>query len=213
MSQKIKSKTGPNMIFSLVVLISDTGTGTNLQSIINGIKEGKLNARITAVISDTRDALGLKHAEENNLKIEICTKKEALLPFLQKLNPDYICLAGWKQIILDEVILAYQNKILNLHPGLIPDTVDGVVNNPDYTKGLWNKGKLTDKAIQNFLDQKATYAGSSIHFLTLNFDFGPVLGRVFEKVGTDDTVESLYARLKKKENELYVRILKKITNE
>jgi folate-dependent phosphoribosylglycinamide formyltransferase PurN len=210
MSQKIKSKTGPNMIFSLVVLISDTGTGTNLQGIINGIKEGKINARIIAVISNTRDALGLKHAEENNLNIIICTKKEALLPFLHKLNPDYIALAGWKQIILDEVILAYPNKILNLHPGLIPDTVDGVVNNPDNTKGLWNKGKLTDKAIQNFLDQKATYAGSSIHFLTLNFDFGPVLGRVFEEVRTGDTVESLYARLKKKENELYVQVLEKL---
>ena len=194
----------------LVILISNTGTGTNLKSIIDGVNSGKIKAEITAVISDTRDALGLKHAEKNNLKIKICPKKEELLPLLQTLNPDYITLAGWKQIILDEVILAYPNKILNLHPGLIPDTGDGVVNNPDGTKGLWNKGKLTDKAIQNFLDQKANYAGSSIHFLTLNFDFGPVLGRVFEKIRIDDTVESLYARLKKKENELYVEVLRKL---
>ena len=194
----------------LVILISNTGTGTNLQAIINGIKEGKINARITAVISDTRDALGLKHAEENNLKIEICPKKEELLPLLQTLNPDYIALAGWKQIILEEVILTYPNKILNLHPGLIPDTLNGVVENPDHTKALWNKGKLTDKAIQNFLDQRATYAGSSIHFLTLNFDFGPVLDKVFEEIKKDDTVESLYARLKKKENELYVEVLGKL---
>ncbi|PIR68063.1 hypothetical protein COU49_02700 [Candidatus Nomurabacteria bacterium CG10_big_fil_rev_8_21_14_0_10_35_16] len=194
----------------LAILISNTGTGTNLKSIIDGVNSGKIKAEITAVVSDTRNALGLKHAEENNLKIEICPKKEELLPLLQTLNPDYITLAGWKQIILDEVILAYPNKILNLHPGLIPNTVDNVVNNPDGTKGLWNKGKLTNKAIQNFLDQKATYAGSSIHFLTLNFDFGPVLGRVFEEVKTGDTVESLYARLKKKENELYVEVLRKL---
>ena len=82
--------------------------------------------------------------------------------------------------------------------------------NPDGTKGLWNKGMLTDKAIQNFLDQKATYAGSSIHFLTLEFDFGPVLGRCFEKIEVGDNVETLYARLKKKENRLYVEVLEKL---
>ena len=134
------------------------------------------------------------------------------MPLLQELNSDYICLSGWKQIILDEVIFAYPNKILNLHPGLIPDTLDGIVKNPDNTDAFWNKGMLTTKAIQNFLDQKATYAGSSIHFLTLNFDFGPVLGRVFEKIELSDNVDSLYTRLKKKENQLYVEVLEKLTN-
>ncbi|OGI66921.1 hypothetical protein A2823_02895 [Candidatus Nomurabacteria bacterium RIFCSPHIGHO2_01_FULL_41_91] len=203
----------------LAILISNTGTGTNLEAIINGITEGRIKAEIGAVISDRPDALGLEHARKNNLKIEICEKKEDLLPLLQKLNPDYVCLAGWKQIILDKVILAFPNKILNLHPGLIPDTVNENVKNPDDTDALWNKGMLTTKAIQNFLDQKATFAGSSIHFLTLDFDFGPVLGRTFEKIAlpvegrpreAEDNVESLYSRLKKKENKLYVEVLEKL---
>jgi phosphoribosylglycinamide formyltransferase-1 len=194
----------------LAILISDTGTGTNLQAIIDGIDAGKIEAEICAVISDVADALGLERARKHNLKVEICSVKEALLPLLQKINPDYICLAGWKQIILDEVILAFPNRILNLHPGLIPDAVDTEVKNPDGTSALWNKGMLTNKAIQNFLDQKATFAGSSVHFLTLNFDFGPVLGRVFEKIETNDTVESLYERLKKRENQLYVEVLEKL---
>ena len=202
MSQKNKLK--------LAVLISNAGTGTNLQAIINGIESGEINAEICAVVSDRDDALGLDRARKHNLNIEICKTKEDLLPLLQKLNPDYICLAGWKQIILDEVILTFPNKILNLHPGLIPDTEAGEVENPDDTKALWNKGMLTDKAIQNFFDQKSTYAGSSIHFLTLTFDFGPVLGKVFEKIENTDTVESLYARLKEKENKLYVEVLKKL---
>ena len=202
MSQKNKLK--------IAVLISNAGTGTNLQAIINGIESGEINAEICAVVSDRDDALGLDRARKYNLNIEICKTKEDLLPLLQKLNPDYICLAGWKQIILDEVILAFPNKILNLHPGLIPDTEAGEVENPDDTKALWNKGMLTDKAIQNFFDQKSTYAGSSIHFLTLTFDFGPVLGKVFEKIENTDTVESLYARLKEKENKLYVEVLKKL---
>lgn len=195
----------------IVVLISNTGTGSNLKAIIDGVKNGRIKAEICAVVSDTDTALGLEHARAYNIPIEICPTKEELLPLLQKLSPNYICLAGWKKIVLDEVILAYPNQILNLHPGLIPDTVDGQVTNPDGTLALWNKGMLADKAIQNFLDQKSTYAGSSIHFLTLNFDFGPVLGRTFEQIEDGDTVESLYVRLKKKENELYIEILEKLT--
>ncbi len=202
MSQKTKSK--------LVVLISDAGTGTNLQAIIDGIETKKINAEISAVISDVANSLGLERARKHNLKIEICGTKESLLPILQNLSPDYICLAGWKQIILDEVILIYPNKILNLHPGLIPDTDNGSIKNPDGTDALWNKGMLANKAVGNFLDHQNTYAGSSIHFLTLNFDFGPVLARTFEKVIEHDNVESLYSRLKKKENKMFVEVLEKL---
>ncbi len=196
--------------FKLVVLISDVGTGTNLQAIIDGVRSGRINGEIIAVISDKNNAPGLERAKKHGLKIEIVPAKEDLLRVLQELSPDYLCLAGWKQIILDEVILAFPNKILNLHPGLIPDKVEERAKNPDGTEALWNKGMLTDKAIKNFLDQKATFAASSIHFLTLNFDFGPVLGKTFEEIQPNDTVESLYARLKKKENELYVEVLEKL---
>ena len=195
----------------LVILISNAGTGTNLQAIINAVEQGKLRAEICAVISDKNESFGLERAKKHNLKIEICPNKEELKSLLDKLTPDYICLAGWKQIILDEVIIAYPNKILNLHPGLIPDSINGKVENPYGTDALWNKGMLTDKAIQNFLDQKCTFAGSSIHFLTLDFDFGPVLARVFEKIIEGDNVVSLYERLKKKENEMYVEVLKNLS--
>ncbi|MBI4035862.1 phosphoribosylamine--glycine ligase [Candidatus Daviesbacteria bacterium] len=198
------------MMCRIAVLISNKGTGTNLQAIIDGVKAGKIQAKIVAVVSDTPDTPGLKRANKYNLPIKIVPKKDQLLGELKKLDLNYICLAGWKQIILDEVIEAYPNKILNLHPGLIPDAFDGVVRNPDDTKGLWNKGKLTDLAIQQFIESKATYAGSAIHFLTKEFDFGPVLGRVFEKVKKEDTVESLYKRLKVKENKLYVAVLAKL---
>ncbi len=191
----------------IAILISNSGTGTNLQAIIDAVEQGKLKAEICAVISDKTESLGLERAKKHNLPIEICSKKEELLPLFRKLNPDYICLAGWKQIILDEVILAYPNKILNLHPGLIPDSVNGKIENPDGSYALWNKGTLTDKAIQNFLEQKCTFAGSSIHFLTLDFDFGPVLARVFEVIKEGDNIASLYERLKTKENQMYVNVL------
>ncbi len=196
----------------LAVLISNKGTGTNLQAIIDGIQIGKINAEIVAVISDTKDSPGLERAKKHNLPIEICPKKEDLLPLLQKFNPTYICLTGWKQVILDEVIDAFPNKILNVHPGIISDTIDGNVKNPDGTMALWNKGKFAEKAIQNFIASKATFAGSSIHFLTKEFDFGPVLGRCFEKIQPGDTIDTLYTRLKEKENQLYVNVLQILCN-
>lgn len=194
----------------IAVLISNTGTGTNLQAIIDGVESGKINAKIAAVISDTDKAQGLQKARKYHLPIKIIPQKEELLKTLQSLNLDYICLAGWKQIILDEVIKTFPNKILNTHPGLIPDTLDGIVKNPDGTKALCNKGKMTEKAMQNFLDNKSSYAGCTNHFLSLEFDFGPVLGRCFEKTKRGDTVDSLYTRLKKKENKLYVEVLAKL---
>jgi len=207
MFQKIKTK--------LVILVSDTGTGTNLAAIIEGVNERKINGEIVGLICDSINAPALIHARKNNLRVEICQNKNELLPLLSNFSPDYIALAGWKQFISDEVILAYPNRILNLHPGLIPDNEnprkDLGVKNPDGTDALWNKGMLADKAIGNFIDQKSTYAGSSIHFLTSNFDFGPVLGRVFEKTLENDTVESLYSRLKRKENQLYVKVLGVLT--
>lgn len=194
----------------LAVLISDKGIGTNLQAIIDAVESGKINAEIVVLISDTEDAYGVKRAIKHHLKVEICSKKEDLSPLLKKYKPDYVVLAGWKQIILDEVINDFPNRILNVHPGLVPDTLEGTVRNPDDTEAIWNKGKLTDKAIKNFLDQNATYAGSSIHFLTKEFDFGPVLARAFVKVQKNDTVDSLYERLKKEEHRIYVESLQKL---
>ena len=69
---------------------------------------------------------------------------------------------------------------------------------------------MTDAAIKNVLDNKATYAGCSNHFLSDEFDFGKVLGRCFEKIKKGDTINTLYERLKKKENALYVKVLQQL---
>ena len=195
----------------LAVLISNTGTGTNLQAIVDAIEDKRLKAKIVAVVSDTKTALGLERAKKHRLPIVILDKKDSLTSILKdEYKVDYVCLSGWKKIISDSMIKIFKNRIFNIHPGLIPDNIDGVVKNPDGTDGLWNKGKMTSQAIGNFINSKATYAGSSVHFLTLEFDFGPVTARCFEKVRANDTVESLYSRLKKKENEIYVSSLMKM---
>lgn len=198
------------MTKNLAVLISNGGTGTNLQAIIDGVESGKINAKIAVVISDKEDALGLQRAEKHQIPIEINPDKENLLSLLKKYNVDHVCLAGWRQFLTGDVMKNYYNKIVNTHPGLIPDTINGVVKNPDGTNALWNKKMFTAKAIQNYFDHKATYAGCSNHFLTNEVDFGPVLGRCFEKIRPNDTIDSLYSRLKIKENKMYVEVLSKL---
>lgn len=197
----------------IAVLISNKGSGTNLQAIIDGVESGKIEGIVAVVISDQKNAYGLQRAKKHDIETEINSNKENLLTLLKKYNIDIIALAGWRQFLTEDVINAYQNRIINLHPGLIPDTIGGVVKNPDGTNGLWNKKMFTTKALQNFLENRATYVGSSIHFLTSEFDFGPVLGRCFEKVRAGDRVESLYKRLKVKENKLYVDVLAKLCQE
>ncbi|HSX40134.1 MAG TPA: formyltransferase family protein [Candidatus Saccharimonadales bacterium] len=194
----------------IAVLVSNAGKGSNLQAIINAVEKKEISCKIAVVVSDKEDAYGLVRSKKHNIPSEVNKNKDNLVPLLKKYKVDYVILTGWKQFMTDGFIDTYKNKILNLHPGLIPDVINGVVKNPDGTIGLWNKGKFTDKALQNFFDQKTTYAGSSIHFLTHEFDFGPVLGRCFEKIKRGDTIDSLYKRLKVKENKLYVNVLKKL---
>lgn len=196
----------------LAVFISDAGTGTNLQAIIDAIENKKLKAKIVLVVSSSENAYGLQRAKKNNILTMVVNKKDDLEKILRAYQVDLVILAGWKLIVPQSLINTFKNKIFNLHPGLIPDTIDGVVYNPDNTKGLWNRGKLTDFAIQNFLNYHSTYAGSTVHFLSQEFDFGPVLARCFEKILPNDTVKSLYERLKKKENQIYVESLIKLCN-
>ena len=197
----------------LAVLISDGGTGTNLQAVIDGVESKAINAQLIIVISDTEKALGLGRAKKHHIPYYILQPQDILEQILKNTyRVDFVILAGWKKFISKKMIELFANRIFNLHPGLIPETVDGVVKNPDQTRGLWNRGKFTEAAVRKFLETKATYAGSSIHFLTQEFDFGPVLARCFEKIQPNDTVETLYRRLKVKENALYVDVLSKLCN-
>lgn len=194
----------------LAVLISNAGTGTNLQAIIDATKSKELNAEVILVVSDAEDAKGLKRAKENNIPTLVTNSPTELEKILKEQKVDFVCLAGWKQIIPDFMIKDF--KILNVHPGLIPNTLNRKIKNPDRTEGLWNKGMFTTVAIENFLNKKATYAGCSVHFLSDEFDFGEVLKRGFVKIEPNDSIETLYERLKKEENRIYVEVLKELCN-
>ncbi|MDO9028223.1 MAG: formyltransferase family protein, partial [Candidatus Roizmanbacteria bacterium] len=110
----------------LAVLISNAGTGTNLQAIIDAIETGKLKAKVSIIVSSSPDAFGLQRAKKHNIQTIIVNKKDNLENILVKIyQVDLIVLAGWKLIVAQSLINKFKNKILNLHPGLIPDTIDG----------------------------------------------------------------------------------------
>lgn len=198
----------------LAVLISSGGTGSTLKAIIEAINNKELFAVISVVISDAENSKGFEWIKNTVIPRHVYNSKQENLDSLltEKYPSDYIVLAGWKKMVSDKTIDVFTNRILNIHPGLIPDVLGGVVKNPDGTEGLWNRGRFMQDAIQNFLESSATYAGSTVHFLSHEFDFGLVINRCFEKILPNDTVATLYSRLKIKEHEIYIRALKKLCN-
>lgn len=197
----------------LAILVSNKGTGSNLRAFIDAIKNKQLKAKIAVVVCDTPEAAGIDVAKEHKIKTAVCKTNIELLELLtKKYRVHYVCLAGWKRIIKPEVISALQNKIINVHPGLIPSKETQKIKNPDGTIALWNQGQLTDNAMQKFLESGLKYAGSTIHFVTEDVDFGPVISRGFVKIENGDTINSLYSRVKKVENKMFVKALQKLCN-
>ncbi len=208
---------------NIAVLTSNKGTGTNLQALIDVCKNGHINGRICVVVSNAQNAHGLVRAQNNHIPTEVFSLKAYtehgktrqeydanLAQLVKKYNPDLIVLAGWVLILSNEFLKHFPRKVINLHPGLIPDKPNEPVIFPDGTEAPHLCGLHTENAITCLLESKATYGGSTIHFVTENADWGPVLARVFEKIKLNDTVETFYPRLKRKEHQVLAEAVKKL---
>ncbi|MCL4353854.1 amidophosphoribosyltransferase, partial [Patescibacteria group bacterium] len=202
----------------IAVLISDKGTGSNLKAIIEAKRDGKISSTIDLVVSDKKGALGLKHAEENNVPqvVKLLKKSRSrdyygkeLGELLNKKGITIAVMAGFATILPPSFFNVFKGVTVNIHPGLIPDEKNKAFLFPDGTKAPWNQGLITDDAVANFLNKK--YAGSTIHLATQEADFGPVLVRKIIPTKPNDTVETLYSRLKKAEHIGLIQSLKKIT--
>lgn len=200
----------------LAVLISNKGTGTNLQAVIDAIVQRKINCQIAIVISDRSNALGLKRAQRHNIPSKIIqyesgkmnrdTYGKKLGRFLNGTGAEIAILAGFSTILPLSYFETFNGVTINTHPGLIPDREEGIFYFPDGSVAPWNKGLMTDEAVKNFLGLK--YAGSTWHVATVKADSGPVLKRVIVQVELEDMLETLYARLKVAEHRGLIEILK-----
>lgn len=182
--------------FNVVVFIS--GRGSNLKALIDAQKAHSLPYKIVGVISDKASAPGLAHATQNGIPTTVVTrqaKTQSKEQFNTKLRdaafsykPDLIALAGYMRVVGHELISAFPNAIINIHPSLLPDF-----------KGL----DIHERVIAS----KVTIAGCSVHFVNETIDGGEILAQATVPVIADDTPDTLAARILEKEHLLYPAVI------
>lgn len=181
---------------TLAILIS--GNGSNLQAIIDAIESGQLRAEIKAVVSNNPEAHGLARATRHNIHTWVIDDRdydsrkrydEALRQYLQSVGPDYIILAGFMRILSADFIDAFEHRILNIHPSLLPAY-----------KGL--------NTYQRALDNAETQHGVSIHLVTAELDAGPIILQASYAVEAGDRVEDMQRKGLQLEHQMYPQVLR-----
>ena len=180
----------------LKISVFISGRGTNLKSIIKFSKKKKTEFKVTLVVSNNKNAKGLGYAKRNNIKRETINyknKKKAeskILKLLNKNKIDLICLAGFMKILSKRIIKKYKNKILNIHPSLLPKY----------------KGLNTHKRV---IMNKETFTGCTVHMVNSKLDAGKIILQKKMKIFKKDNEKSLAKRLLKIENKMYPEAIKK----
>ena len=173
--------------------------GTDMQAIIDAIGQGKLNAKIKLVISNKQEAYILKRAQKNNILNKYISDKnldrdrfgELITKNFIELNVDIILLIGFMKILSDSFCLKWKDKILNVHPSLLPKYAGGM-NNGVHEQVLKNKEDET---------------GCTIHYVTEEVDSGPILIQKKCSVLVNDSVETLKKRVQQLEGEAFIEAL------
>ncbi len=189
-------------IFRVVVLVS--GRGTNLQALIDAVENGMLNVKLVAVISNKKRAYALERARSHGIPaIYIPAKKgekrenydKRLAKKIDEYTPDLIVLAGFLRILSPWFVKKYRNRIINIHPALLPSFA-----------GLY--GENVHKAV---LEYGCKVSGCTVHFVDENIDHGPIIVQKCVEVRDTDTPETLAARVLEKEHEALVEAVKLIS--
>ena len=172
-----------NKKIKIAVLVS--GSGTNLQALIDAQKKEILKrGKIELVISNNESAFALKRAEENNIPVEIISKKdfeERLKEILQSYKIELIVLAGFTAVLPDNFVKDYDKRIINIHPSLIPS--------------FCGKGFYGIKVHQAVLKKGVKITGATTHFVNEIIDGGKIIMQKAVEVYEDDTAEKLQKRV------------------
>jgi len=180
---------------NLVVLIS--GSGSNLQAIIDAIESNRLDASIRAVISNKHDAYGLQRAKKAGISTEVLEHKNfpdresfdlQLIKTIDQYLPDLLVMAGFMRILSDGFINHFTDRMINIHPSLLPKF----------------KGLHTHKRA---LEAGEAEHGLTIHYVTAELDSGPILKQVKVPVYKDDNEETLANRVLEQEHIAYPEVI------
>ena len=175
-------------MLNIGVLIS--GGGTNLQAIIDETKSGGINGTVKLVISNKENAYGLERARLSKIKAVYETDEDKIIGLLKENNIDLIVLAGYLKIITPKFVDEFRNKIINIHPSLIPS--------------FCGKGYYGEKVHQGVIDYGAKVTGATVHFVDDGADTGAIIMQETVNVEQGDDAKSLAKRVLEVEH----RILK-----
>lgn len=182
------------MSIKLGVLIS--GSGTNLQALIDAIAAGKLDASIELVVSSRPSAYGLKRAEAAGIQTLTLSKEiyadpivadEVIATELRRAGVDYVLMAGYMRMVHDPILASFPNRVVNIHPALLPSF-----------KGA--------HAIQDAFDYGVKVTGVSVHFANSDYDCGPIIAQRPVEVEEGWTVDQLEARIHEVEHQIYPHV-------
>lgn len=175
----------------LKIAVMVSGGGTNLQAIMDAIDSGKItNTEISVVISNNKNAYALERAKNNNIEALCVSPKdyatreefnEALLKKVQSFNVDLVVLAGFLVAIPDAMVDAYENRIINIHPSLIPS--------------FCGVGYYGLKVHEAALERGVKITGATVHFVDKGTDTGPIIAQQPVEVLENDTPKELQQRV------------------
>ena len=176
---------------SIAVLIS--GSGSNLQAIIDASERGEIPCRVGIVISNKADAYGLVRAEKHGIPTEVVDHKKfstreefdaKLVEIIRGTGAELVCLAGFMRVLTPVFVHAFPNRILNIHPALLPSF-----------PGTHGPGQALSYGVR--------FSGCTVHFLDEGVDTGPVIVQAVVPLYDDDTEETLAARILVQEHRIY----------
>jgi phosphoribosylglycinamide formyltransferase-1 len=187
----------------IAVFIS--GGGTDLQALIDGSKSGILNARIVLVVSSKEEAYGLVRAKDEGIPSFVFRAKEysstyeagmELLRRLQEMSVEYVAMAGYLKMMPVEVLRAFPNRVVNIHPALLPK--------------FGGKGMYGERVHAAVIAAGETQSGVTVHLADEEYDNGKILEQVAVPVLPGDTDKTLAARVLEAEHKLYPIALNKL---
>ncbi|MDK2877362.1 MAG: phosphoribosylglycinamide formyltransferase 1 [Thermoanaerobacteraceae bacterium] len=185
----------------LGVLVS--GGGTNLQSIIDHIESGYLPAEIAVVISSKEGAYALERAKKHRIPAYVVKRKDfdsqekyedEMIELLRRHHVELVVLAGFIKVLSPHFVRAFPNRIMNIHPALIPS--------------FCGKGFYGEKVHEAVLNYGAKITGVTVHFVDEGTDTGPIILQRAVPVEDDDTPDTLAARVLKEEHKIYPEAIK-----
>jgi phosphoribosylglycinamide formyltransferase-1 len=173
-------------MLKIAVLIS--GGGSNLQSIIDGCESGYINGIVKLVISNKSEAYGLERAKKHNIKSFVEKEETKIINLLKEEGIDLVILAGYLKIISPNFVEAFRNKIINIHPSLIP--------------AFCGEGYYGKKVHESVINYGSKLSGATVHFVDEGADTGPIIMQKSVEVKFNDTPNSLAERVLSVEHEI-----------